>query len=148
MAETTVSVKVSSRIEWIDAVEALAVDLAHDMGFSEPQRFDISLAVREALNNAIIHGNRGDASKRIWVNFGLASEALSVRVRDEGGGYRADEIPDPTRAENLLKSSGRGVFYIKNVMDEVDLSRTSKAGGEIFMVKRRGPREGERPGTD
>ena len=133
----TVLVSISSRIGWIDAIEGLARDCGALLGFEESHCFDIALAVREAVSNAVTHGNNTDCTKQVWLEIGLDTDSLSFSVRDEGAGFRVEDIPDPTKPENLLKSSGRGVFYISKLMDEVDFSRTSRKGGAFVMVKRR-----------
>jgi len=135
-----VLVSVSSRIDYIDVVEELAANLGQAVGFTE-EVFEIKLAVREAVANAVLHGNKAQAGKLVHLEFLMEDEGLAVRIRDEGPGFRIEEIPDPTRAENLLKPTGRGVLLIRNLMDEVDFSRTAEAGGEVVMVKRRSPAE-------
>jgi serine/threonine-protein kinase RsbW len=136
MHPDTISLTLSSRIEWIDAVDSVVEDLARLAGFDETTRHGIVLAVREAMNNAVTHGNKSDASKTISVDFQLDTRALCVRIKDQGRGFDVSEIPDPTLRENLLKPSGRGVHLIRSLMDEVDLSRAGRSGGELVMTKR------------
>ena len=136
MHPDTISLTLSSRIEWIDAVDAVVEDLARLTGFDETARHGIVLAVREAMNNAVLHGNDCDTSKTISVDFEVDDRSLRVRIRDQGSGFQVSEIPDPTLGENLLKSSGRGVHLMRCLMDEVDVSRTDSSGGEIVMIKR------------
>ena len=90
--------------------------------------------------NAIKHGNRNDASKRVFVEFETAAASdvpeLTIRVRDQGEGFDPEAVADPLAPENLLKSSGRGIFLIRNFMDDVQLRRAPEGGMEIRMVKR------------
>jgi serine/threonine-protein kinase RsbW len=90
--------------------------------------------------NAIRHGNQGDLRKRVWVEFTpLESETppgIAIRVRDEGTGFDPSKLPDPLAKENLLKTSGRGIFLIRNFMDELVLQRAPEGGMEMVMVKR------------
>src|SRR5262249_3204890 len=99
----------------------------------------VSVAIRESVINAIKHGNRNDASKHVFVEFETATvevPALTIRVRDQGDGFDPETIADPLAPENLLKSSGRGFFLIRNFMDAAQLQRAPEGGMEICMVKR------------
>jgi serine/threonine-protein kinase RsbW len=100
----------------------------------------ISVAIRESVINAIKHGNRNDSSKRVFVEFETKVRAdvpeLAIRVRDQGEGFEPEEVADPLAPENLLKSSGRGIFLIRNFMDDVRLQRAPEGGMEIRMDKR------------
>jgi len=100
----------------------------------------ISVAIRESVINAIKHGNRNDSSKRVFVEFETETSTeppeLWIRVRDEGDGFDPDTLADPLTPENVLKSSGRGIFLIRHFMDDVRLRRAPEGGMEIRMVKR------------
>ncbi len=99
----------------------------------------VGVAVRESVINAIKHGNQNDATKHVFVEFEtheMAVPELSIRVRDQGAGFDPEEVADPLAPENLLKSSGRGIFLIRNFMDDVRLQRAPEGGMEIRMVKR------------
>ena len=105
----------------------------------------MSLAIRECVVNAITHGNSLDVTKRVFVDFrtierGEARE-LMIRVRDEGEGFDPDEVADPLACENLLKGSGRGIFLIRNFMDEMVLQRAPQGGMEVVMVKKVQPQQ-------
>ena len=136
MHSETVRRVLDSRVEWLDAVQGLGEDLALALGLDEDERFAVAMALREGVNNAVEHGNRHDPTKRIEVQFLLHPDGLEIRIRDEGTGFDAGSLPDPLLPQNLLSSSGRGVFLMRNYMDELDLSRTSCRGGEIRMFKR------------
>lgn len=101
-------------------------------GVNEDVIFDIHVAFEEALRNAMIHGNKMDPEKRVMIETKMDSEAVTIYVEDEGDGFNADSLPDPTLDENLLKESGRGVYLIKHLMDEV---RYEKSGRKIIMKK-------------
>ena len=94
----------------------------------------------ESVINAIRHGNENDARKRVHVQFttlnGAQAPGLEIRVRDEGAGFDPAELPNCLAPENLLKSSGRGIFLIRSFMDELVLQRAPQGGMEVFMVKR------------
>ena len=149
MRPRIVQLVLDSRVEWLDAVQGLGEDLGLTLDFDEDERFAVAMALREGVNNAIEHGNRHDGAKRIDVQFLLHRDRLEIRIRDEGQGFDPGRLPDPLLPQNLLSSSGRGVFLMRNYMDELDLSRTSRRGGEIRMFKRhsggsaRGASEGD-----
>jgi len=100
----------------------------------------VGVAIRESVINAIKHGNRNDATKHVFVEFETAqapeAPGLLIRVRDQGEGFDPETIANPLDPENLLKSSGRGIFLIRNFMDDVQLERAPQGGMEIRMVKR------------
>jgi serine/threonine-protein kinase RsbW len=96
--------------------------------------------VRESVINAIKHGNREDYGKLVTVEFVMAPAAapseLVVRVLDQGEGFDPEEVADPLAPENILKSSGRGIFFMRNFMDDVTLRRGDEGGMEVRMVKK------------
>jgi serine/threonine-protein kinase RsbW len=107
---------------------------ARSCGYGEDVCFAISLAVEEALINAIKHGNRGDASKKVTVVADVGPELARIVVVDEGGGFDPSSVPDPTLDENLEKPSGRGIMLMRAYMDEVSFNRQ---GNAVTMIKRR-----------
>ena len=100
----------------------------------------MSVSVRESVINAVKHGNREDPSKHVTVEFTLAPRAnpgeFSVTVLDEGEGFDFEEVGDPLAPENLLKSSGRGIFFMRNFMDDVAITRRPEGGISVRMVKK------------
>lgn len=129
--------KIPSRIDMIDRVASLANEIATRCGFDAEAIFGIELAVREAVINAVVHGNREDESKIVEVAFTDAVNALMITVRDFGAGFDPESIPDPTREENLLKPSGRGMFFMRTFMDEVTWQHHPEGGMIVRMTKRR-----------
>src|SRR5438105_14319767 len=101
----------------LDFVQVVSDHVSHSVGLDEDAAHWISVAIRESVINAIKHGNRNDASKRVFVEFETTSEQapeLTIRVRDQGEGFDPEQLADPLAPENLLKSSGRGIFLIRN----------------------------------
>src|SRR5256885_15007128 len=135
-----VRLEFSSAFEMLDFVQVVSDHLARVVGLDEDSLHWVSVAIRESVINAIKHGNRNDADKHVFVEFETAtgSEAgeLAIRVRDEGEGFDPETVANPLDPENLLKSSGRGIFLIRNFMDDVRLQRAPEGGMEIRMVKR------------
>jgi serine/threonine-protein kinase RsbW len=129
--------KLPSRLESIDKAVTEATDLARSAGFDDEALFAIDMAVREAMANAIKHGNLLDETKPVEITFGVAGDNFEVSVRDFGSGFEVDEIPDPTNPENLLKASGRGILFIRTFMDEVEWFPAESGGTIIKMRKKR-----------
>src|SRR5215469_4650641 len=95
---------------------------------------DIELAVREALANAIVHGNQQDPRKRVYVKSRCTRDGgVSITVEDEGQGFKSDAVPDPTSPTNRLRTHGRGIYLIKTLMDEVDFQQ----GGSVVHMRKR-----------
>jgi serine/threonine-protein kinase RsbW len=130
---------IESRIENIDMVQFLGEKLGQFFGLGDDDCSRVGTALREALNNAVAHGNGMDPRKKVRVAFQVRGQELRITVKDEGPGFASDKIPDPRDPKNLLKTSGRGIFSITKLMDGVDLSHTSSKGGEIRMYKQLPP---------
>ena len=116
----------SSAFEMLDFVQVVSDHLARRVGLDEDAMHWVSVAIRESVINAIKHGNRNDASKRVFVEFGTSMgdvPELSIRVRDQGEGFDPEAVANPLDPENLLKSSGRGIFFMRNFMDDVSITR-------------------------
>jgi serine/threonine-protein kinase RsbW len=129
----------TSAFEMLDFVQVVSDHLARSVGLDEDALHWVSVAIRESVINAIKHGNKSDAAKHVFVEFETATgaaPALAIRVRDQGEGFDPEMIANPLDPENLLKSSGRGIFLIRNFMDDVRLQRAPEGGMEIRMVKR------------
>jgi serine/threonine-protein kinase RsbW len=133
-----VHLEFSSAFEMLDFVQVVTEHMGRSVGLDDDARHWVSVAIRESVINAIKHGNRNDASKRVFVDLETApgQAELTIRVRDEGEGFDPVEVADPLAPENLLKSSGRGIFLIRNFMENVELRRAPQGGMEIRMTKR------------
>jgi serine/threonine-protein kinase RsbW len=125
----------------VDVVQTVLVHLGGLAGFDEETCHYMGVAVRESVVNAIKHGNRLDHGKQVCVEFDLAPRELHVEVRDQGGGFDPSAVPDPLAPENLLKASGRGIFFMRQFMDEVTYRFPPRGGTVVRMVKKL-PRNG------
>jgi serine/threonine-protein kinase RsbW len=134
MTELRVSYTLDSTLETVDSAEQTASLIAAETGFDEDQVMQISMAVREAAVNAVLHGNAYDPEKKVKLDFERTSRDLVITIRDQGKGLDLNKIPDPLAPENLLKTSGRGIFLIRSFMDEVQI-HPSQTGTEIKLVK-------------
>ena len=128
-----------SSFDMLDFVQVVSDHLAIRSGLDEDGIHWVGIAVRESVINAIKHGNAHDECKRVHVEFTPLedeSPGLAIRVRDEGCGFDPACLPDPLAPENILKSSGRGIFLIRSFMDEMTFQRSPHGGMEVVMVKR------------
>ena len=128
-----------SSFDWLDLAQVLSDRLSALAGLDEDAVHWVGVAVRESVINAIKHGNREDPGKHVVVEFTLAprarTERFTVRVLDEGAGFDPDVLADPLAPENLLKSSGRGIFFMRNFMDDVSIERRPEGGMAVRMSK-------------
>jgi len=138
MASNRVSYTLDSTLESVNKAEQTADELAIKVGFDEDDRHRISMAVREAAVNAVLHGNAYDPNKKMKVSFENTGSSLIICIADEGKGLDPEAVPDPLAPENLLKQSGRGIFLIHSFMDDVRI-RNLNPGTEITLVKNYSP---------
>jgi serine/threonine-protein kinase RsbW len=136
----TVRLQIHSNFEMLDFVQVVSDRMGQLAGLNEDAIHWIGVAVRESVINAIKHGNREDYGKIVTVEFAVAPSTapseLVVRVLDQGEGFDPQEVADPLAPENILKSSGRGIFFMRNFMDDVTLKRAAEGGMEVRMVKK------------
>jgi serine/threonine-protein kinase RsbW len=131
-----IEIRIGSALEYLDLVQTLTDCITDFMGFDDDTAHWIGMSVRESVTNAIQHGNKLDPNKRVDIRFEVAPDHLEITVKDEGKGFQIDLLPNPLDPENLLKPSGRGIFYIRSFMDEVEFIPHSKGGMEVHMVKK------------
>jgi serine/threonine-protein kinase RsbW len=136
----TVRLQVPSNFDTLDFVQMVCDHMADLGGLDEEAVHWIGVAVRESVINAIKHGNREHPDKLVTVEFTFAPTSnpseLVVRVIDQGEGFEPEEIADPLAPENLLKASGRGIFFMRSFMDDVTHRRGAEGGMEVRMVKK------------
>ena len=147
--QAAVRLEFTGAIEMVDFVQVVSDHVGRTCGFDDDAIHWVGVAIRESVINAIKHGHRHDPTKHVFVEFEIVSEsdgpAMMVRVRDQGEGFDPDTVGNPLDADNLLKSSGRGIFLIRNFMDDVQLQRTPQGGMEIRMIKRPPPADQAAP---
>ncbi|MGD0157560.1 MAG: ATP-binding protein [Terracidiphilus sp.] len=129
-------------MESVSEVESAADQLATEAGLDEDQRFHIGMAVREATINAVLHGNEYDPARKIDVALENTGKDLVFVIADEGHGFNPEDVPDPLAAENLLRGTGRGIFLIRSLMDEVHF-RQLHPGTELTLIKHLAPTGGK-----
>lgn len=131
-----VEVTICSALDNLDLIQILTDSLTGFMCFDEDSAHWIGMSVRESVTNAIQHGNKLDISKKVDIRFQVQPDRISIYVKDQGSGFSANEIPNPLDSENLLKPSGRGIFYIRTFMDEVEFRNPAQGGTEVYMMKK------------
>jgi serine/threonine-protein kinase RsbW len=129
----------TSRFENIEIAERALVDLCDRSGCDGDHRYWIVTALREAVANAIRHGNRQDPSRSVRIDYTIADCVVTIRVEDEGAGFDPAQVPDPTDPANLLRPCGRGIFYMRQFMNQVEFSRAPGGGTAVEMVRRLEP---------
>ena len=120
----------------VDHAEEIASGMAQLAGFDDDDLMKIGMAVRKSMVNAVVHGNRYNANKKVRFSVSKNSESLTVRIADEGEGFDFENLPDPCAGENLFRSSGRGIFLVRSFMDEFQIRRLAPGGLEVVLVKR------------
>ncbi|HJT89067.1 MAG TPA: ATP-binding protein [Bryobacteraceae bacterium] len=136
----TLERSLDSTLESVDNAEEIAVSMARGAGFDEDDLIKIGMAVRESMVNAVVHGNRYSANKKVRFSVAKSAQRLTVRITDEGEGFDYEELPDPLAPDNLLRSSGRGIFLIRSFMDEFQIRRLEVGGMEVTLIKYTGSR--------
>ena len=136
----TVRIEFGSAFDMLDFVQVVSDHVGRMAGLDEDSLHWVSVAVRESVVNAIKHGNKHDESKRVVVEFTPLPieepEELVIRVEDEGEGFDPDNVANPLEPENVLKSSGRGIFFMRNFMDDVTMARRPEGGMSVRMCKK------------
>jgi len=131
----TVEHVLDSTLESVDTAEQAVLREAGKLGFDEDDMHKIGMSVRESMVNAVVHGNRYNARKKVKLTISRAPESLSVIIADEGEGFDMTSLPDPLADENLLRHSGRGLLLMQAFMDEFQIRATEPKGTEVKMVK-------------
>jgi serine/threonine-protein kinase RsbW len=131
----TTETLLESTLASVDSAEALAVDAAKSLGLDEDGCMDLGLAVREAMVNAVAHGNKYNAGKKVRYVLEPRNNSLRIVITDEGEGFDLNRVPDPTQGDNLLRGSGRGLLLIQTFVDEFEVKKAPGGGAEVILVK-------------
>lgn len=135
-----IKVTIESKYDSVERVASISRTICSKAGFDDETCGWIELAVREAVINAIKHGNKHADDKQVDIQFNLGQEALTVYVRDRGAGFDVTLLPDPLDPQNLLNPEGRGIFFMRTFMDDVDYSSHPEGGCVVCMRKLRVPK--------
>ena len=131
-----IEITISSRFENIELVQVIAEHLCENAGMDEDGSHWIGMAVREAVANAIKHGNKLDVTKKVNATFELNGHELAITISDEGTGFDPEKVSDPLNPQNLMKTSGRGIFYMKTFMDQVHYTFNPEGSGTSLVMKK------------
>jgi serine/threonine-protein kinase RsbW len=134
-AAPNVELLLDSTLESVDTAEEAVLHEAEELGFDEDDLHRIGMSVRECMVNAVVHGNRYNARKKVHVSVTRSAEQLEIVIGDEGEGFDMTALPDPLANENLLRHSGRGLLLIQAFMDEFQMRPREPKGAEVRMVK-------------
>jgi serine/threonine-protein kinase RsbW len=138
-----VRLEIHSSFEMLDFVQVVSDRIGQMAGLDEDGIHWVGVAVRESVINAIKHGNHENYDKVVRVEFAFTPRTspteLTIRVCDEGEGFEPGTVANPLAPENLLKSSGRGIFFMRSFMDDLSLRRRPEGGMEVRMVKKLAP---------
>jgi serine/threonine-protein kinase RsbW len=140
-----IEITLESLLDSVSLAEEMCTRIAGAAGFGDDDCFKIGMSVREGVINAYNYGSQKQRDKKIFLTFELTADKLVIYVRDQGKGFHLQDVPDPLADENLLKSSGRGIFLMRSFMDEFDVRSASDGGAEIVMAKRLRPEAQKEP---
>lgn len=124
-----------SNLASVDKAEQMVVEAARSLGLEEDEQHKLGMAVREAVVNAVVHGNRYSAHKKVHLTVVGRPDALTTTIVDEGNGFDPSTLPDPLAQENLLRQSGRGLLLVRAFVDEFEVRRLAPFGTEVRLVK-------------
>jgi serine/threonine-protein kinase RsbW len=125
-----------THVESVNLAEEMCLRVAEAVGFNEDECYRIGMSVREGVINAFHYGNQEKPAKKIHLALDLTREKMIIHVMDEGKGFKLSDVPDPLAEENLLSTSGRGIFLMRTFMDEFDVVPGRTGGAEIIMSKK------------
>jgi serine/threonine-protein kinase RsbW len=134
---STIELTINSNFQFIELVASVTDSITQLVGFGQEEAHWIGLSVRESVINAIKHGNKLDSTKSVDVKFEIKDAEIAIYVRDCGEGFDPTCIPNPLEPTNLLNPNGRGIFYMRTFMDEVDFSSHPQGGTVVKMLKRK-----------
>lgn len=137
MTVETTELTLPSRIE---SVEEAAVSIGRILsrsGVNEEVTFGVDMAVREAVTNAVLHGNKQAEGKfvHVHVTTKTSPNSVEISVDDEGEGFDPKDVPNPTESENIMKTSGRGIFFMRTFMNDVEWFIRPEGGTTVKMIK-------------
>ncbi len=130
-----IDVFLASTLESVDDAEDLVLKAAEMSGLGEDESQRLGMAVREAVVNAVVHGNRYSSHKKVHLEVVTDADRIVVSVGDQGNGFDIKSVPDPLVEERLLEQSGRGILLIRAFVDDFSIRRLASSGTEVRLVK-------------
>jgi serine/threonine-protein kinase RsbW len=138
-----IEVTMETLLDSVALAEGITERVARAAGFNDDDCLKIGMSVREGVINAFRYGNEEQRHKKIHLIFEVEEDRFVVHIVDQGRGFELCEVPDPLAEENLLKTSGRGIFLMRTFMDEFEVRRSTQGGAELVMAKKRGHSRGQ-----
>lgn len=132
--ENSMSLKIPSILENIRIIESFIDNAKEQFQFNDDIYGNILIAVTESVNNAILHGNKGDGNKNVYLTLEIDDSNVKFIVKDEGEGFDYSTLPDPTEPDNIDTMGGRGIFLIKHLADEVKFFEDGREVSMTFYV--------------
>lgn len=126
--------EISSNPEYLPELEKFILDIANDIGLDNDRTNSLSLSFSEAVSNSIVHGNKSDSSKKIKIKVEVAQDKIIITIKDEGKGFNIESVPDPTKPENILKDSGRGIHIMKSFLNDLRYNFTPDGTETILTL--------------
>lgn len=134
-ANCELNLELASNLDSVDEAEEKVLAIAARCGVGEDELHRVGISVREAMVNAVVHGNKYNRNKKIQFRVDTSQRELTVTIADEGNGFDPDAVPDPNQDQNVLRQSGRGIMLIRAFMDGYEVSKRPGGGTEVRMVK-------------
>jgi len=131
-----IEVTLETLLDSVQLAEGITERVARAAGFNDDDCLKIGMSVREGVINAFRYGNEEQRHKKIQLQFEFTDDKFVVHIADQGRGFDLRQVPDPLAEENLLKTSGRGIFLMRTFMDEFEVRRTAEGGAELVMAKK------------
>lgn len=131
-----IDITLETVLESVDLAESIVMRVSGAAGFDEDDCHKIGMSIREGVINAYNYGNERNREKKIFFSVEFEPEKMVVRILDQGKGFELSQVPDPLAEENLLRTSGRGIFLMRAFMDEFDVKHGPEGGAYVIMAKR------------
>lgn len=126
--------EISSNPEYLPELEKFILDIANDIHLDNDRTNSLSLSFSEAVSNSIVHGNKSDSAKKIKIKVEVAQDKIIITIKDEGKGFNIESVPDPTKPENILKDSGRGIHIMKSFLNDLRYNFTPDGTETILTL--------------
>ncbi|MFC2082140.1 ATP-binding protein [Bacteroidota bacterium] len=135
MAEKIYSKEIISDPDLMPEVEEFLINIAKENNLEEEKYNSLALSASEAVSNSIVHGNKLDETKKVFINVIVKDDEMRIIFKDEGTGFNPENVPDPTNPENILKDSGRGIHIMKSFIDELKYNFTPSGTETILIIR-------------
>ena len=133
MPELTYFKEIPSDPELLPELDSYLIDIAQRVGMNEDHFNNLSLSFSEAASNSIVHGNKKDPNKKVSITIKVTHTQMIIIIKDEGKGFKLNEVPDPTKPENILKDSGRGIHIMRSFLEDLSYN-FSPTGTETILT--------------